>query len=56
MGGIISGGKNPVIPFLLQNRKAGRAKVNTSLIKIIIGLNKIKEEVKALREVIFFFT
>ena len=56
MGGVISGGKNPVIPFLLRDRKAGKVKVNISLIKIIIGLNKVKEKVKTLREVISFFT
>ena len=56
MGGIISGGRDPVIPSLLQNREAGKIKVNTSLIKIIINLNKIKKEVKTLRKVISFFT
>ena len=56
MGGIISGGKNPVIPFLLRNKEAGRVNVNTNLIKIIINLNKIKEKIKTLREIIFFFT
>ena len=55
MGGVIFGGKNPVIPFLLQNKEAGRVKVNTGLINIIIGLNKVREEVKTLREVVFFF-
>ena len=55
MGGIISGGKSPVIPFLLRNKEAGGVKVNTGFIKIIIGLNKMKEEVKALQEVMFFF-
>ena len=49
------GGKGPVIPFLLRNKKAGKAKVNIGLIKIIIGLNKVREKVKTLREVIFFF-
>ena len=47
MGGIISGGRNPVIPSLLQNKEAGKAKANTNLIKIIAGLNKVKEEIKA---------
>ena len=56
MGNVISGGKGPAIPFLLQNKEAGGAKVNTGLIKIVIGLNKVKEEIKTLREVIFFFT
>ena len=55
VGGIISGGKGPVIPSLLQNKKAGRVKANISLIKIITGLNKVKEEIKTLREVISFF-
>ena len=54
--GVISGGRGPVIPSLLRNKEAGRVKANTGLIKIIIGLNKVKEEVKALREVISFFT
>ena len=34
----------------------GRVKVNTDLIKIVIGFNKVKEKVKALREVMSFFT
>ena len=55
MGGIISGGRNPVIPFLLRDKEVGGVKVNISLIKIIIGLNKDKKEVKTLREVISFF-
>ena len=29
MNGIISGGRGPVIPSLLQNKKAGGVKVNT---------------------------
>ena len=55
MGGVISGGKDPVIPFLLRNKKVGRVKVNIGLIKIIISLNKVKEEIKTLQEIIFFF-
>ena len=55
MGGVISGGRNPIIPFPLRNRKAGGVKVNTGLIKIIINLNKVKEKIKTLREIIFFF-
>ena len=51
----MSGGRNPVIPFLLRNKKAGGVKVNTGLIKIVTSLNKIREKVKALREVVFFF-
>ena len=47
MGGVIFGGKGSVIPFLLQNKEAGKAKVNTDLIKIIINLNKVKKEIKA---------
>ena len=46
MGGIISGGKNPVIPFLLRDKEAGRVKANTGLIKIIININKIKKRLK----------
>ena len=56
MGGVISGGRSPVIPFLLRDREAGRVKVNINLIKIIISLNKVKEEVKAFWKVMFFFT
>ena len=56
MDSIIFGGKNPVILFPLQNKKADRIKANTGLIKIIINLNKIKKEIKTLREVISFFT
>ena len=54
MGGIIFGEKGPAIPFLLQNKKAGKAKINTGLIKIIASLNKIKEKVKTLREAVSF--
>ena len=56
MGNVISGGKGPAIPSLLQDKEAGRAKVNTGLIKIIAGFNKVKEKVKTLREIISFFT
>ena len=56
VGGVISGGKGPAIPSLLQNKKAGKAKANTNLVKVIINLNKVKEKVKALREIISFFT
>ena len=56
MGGVISGGKGPAVLFLLRDREAGRVKINTGLIKIIINFNKVKEEVKTLREVMFFFT
>ena len=55
VGGVISGGRSPAVPSLLRDREAGGAKVNTGLIKVIIGLNKVKEEVKTLREIIFFF-
>ena len=48
MGGIISGGKGPAIPSLLQNKEAGGVKANINLIKIITGLNKVKEKIKAL--------
>ena len=34
----------------------GKAKVNINFIKIITGLNKVKEEIKTLREIISFFT
>ena len=56
VGGIISGGKNPVIPFLLRDKEAGGVKVNISLIKIIVNFNKVREEIKTLREVICIFT
>ena len=56
VGGVISGGRGPVIPSPLRDKEAGGVKANTGLIKIIISLNKVKEKVKALREVIFFFT
>ena len=52
----MSGRKNPVVPSLLRDKKAGGVKTNIGLIKIIIGFNKIKEKVKTLREIIFFFT
>ena len=56
MGDIVSGGKDPVIPFLLRDKEAGKIKVNINFIKIIINLNKVKEEIKTLRKVISFFT
>ena len=56
VGEVISGGKNPAIPSLLQNKKAGKIKTNINLIKIIINLNKVKEKIKTLWEVIFFLT
>ena len=56
MSGVMSGEKGPVILSLLRNKEAGRVKVNTGLIKIIISLNKVREKVKALREVIRVFT
>ena len=56
MGGVISGGRSPAIPFLLRNKEAGGVKANTGFIEIIIGLNKVKEEVKTFREIISFFT
>ena len=56
VGGIIFGGKNPIIPFLLRNKEAGGVKFNTNFIKIIINFNKVKEEVKALQEIMHAFT
>ena len=56
MGGVISGGKGPVILFLLQDREAGKVKVNINFIKIIIGLDKVKEEVRAFREAVRVLT
>ena len=55
MGGVISGGRSPVVPFPLRDKETGGAKINTGLIKIIIGLNKVREEVKTFREIISFF-
>ena len=46
----MSGGKGPAVPFLLRDKEAGGAKVNTGFIKIIASLNKVKEEVKTLRK------
>ena len=48
MGGAVSGGRGPVIPFLLRNKEAGRVKVNIGFIKIVISLNKVRKEVKTL--------
>ena len=55
MGGVISGGRSPVIPSLLRNKEVGKVKVNINLIEVIISLNKVKEKVKAFRKVISFF-
>ena len=51
----MSGEKGPVILSLLRNQEAGRVKVIISLIKTIIGLDKIKEEIKTFSEVISAF-
>ena len=56
VGGIIFGGKGSVVPFLLRDKEAGKAKVNIGLVKVIIGLNKVKKEIKILRKVMSFFT
>ena len=48
-GNTISGGKNPVEPFLSRDREAGGAKV-------FITFNKVREKVKAFREVVHAFT
>ena len=48
MGNVVFGGRNPVVPFLLRDREAGGAKANINFIKIIINLNKVKEEIKTL--------
>ena len=48
VGGVISGGKGPAIPFLLQNKEMGGIKANTGLIKIVISFNKVKEKIKTL--------
>ena len=56
MSGVISGGRNPAISSLLRDKEAGKVKANTNLIKIIINLNKVKEEIKILREIISFLT
>ena len=44
----MSGGRSPVVLFLLRDREAGGVKVNIGFIKVIIGLNKVKKEVKTL--------
>ena len=56
IGGAVFGEKGPVIPFLLRDREAGKVEINTGLIKVIVGLNKVREEVKTLWEIISFFT
>ena len=56
VGGVISGGKGPIIPFPLQNKEVSRVKININLIKIDAGLNKVKKEVKVLQKVIYAFT
>ena len=56
VGGVISGGKAPAVPFLLRDKEVGGIKVNTGFIKIITGLNKVKKKVKAFRKIISFFT
>ena len=56
VGGVMSGGKDPAVPFSLRDKEADGAKANTGLVKIVIGLNKVKKKVKTFREVIFFFT
>ena len=56
VGGVISGGKGPAVLFLLRNKETGGVKANTGLTKVVINLNKVKEEVKTFREIISFFT
>ena len=56
VGGAVSGGRGPAVPFPLRDREVGGAKANINLIKVVIGLNKVREEIKALREIISFFT
>ena len=56
VGDAVSGRKDPAIPSPLRDREAGGAKIDTGFIKIITGLNKVREEVKTLREVIRIFT
>ena len=55
VGGVVSGEKGPVIPFLLRDKEVGGVKVNTGFIKIIVSLNKVKEKVKVFREVVRVF-
>ena len=55
-GNVISGRRGPVISSPSRDKEPGRVKVIIGLIKIIIGLSKVREEIKALREVISFFT
>ena len=56
MSNVISGGKGPVILSSLRDKETGKVKVNISLIKIIINLNKVKKEIKTFQEFISFFT
>ena len=44
----MSGKKSPVVSFLSRDKEAGRVKIIISLIKIIISLNKVREEIKTL--------
>ena len=55
VGNVVSGRRGLVILSLLRDKEVGGVKVNTGFIKVVIGLNKIREEVKTLREVISFF-
>ena len=55
VGGVVSGGRNPVIPSLLRDKEAGRVKVHTSFIKIVINFNKVKDKVKTFLKIISFF-
>ena len=56
VGNTMSGGRGLIVLSLLQNKEAGGAKANISLIKIITGFNKVREEVKALREAVSSLT
>ena len=51
----MSGEKSLVIPFLSRDKKAGKVKIIINLIKMIASLNKVREEIKTLQEIIYFF-
>ena len=54
-GGVISGGKGPVILSPSRNREASKVKIIINLIKLIINLNKVKEKIKSFQEIISIF-
>ena len=55
MGGVMSGGRGPVILSLLRNKEVSGAKIIINLIKSVPGLNKVREKIKTLWEMISLF-